>query len=742
MRGARWLILLVIGAILGGVGLTYRVRKAALERDAPPRPKALPLDLTSSAKDWRWTQSRPGEGRAHIEISAAEYRQAKDNSLVALEQVELRLYHKQEGVFDRVTSAGAEFHVAERRLYSEGEVEITLGLPVEGPPPPNRVSIRSSGVTVDALSGKAWTERPTEFRFENGTGQSLGASYDPMAKRVHMTSRAVLDWKPDGPRGQSMRVEAGDLTYEEADSKVWLRPWAKLTRGNTVIESGPAVITMVDGNIRKIEAVKARGADRYPGRALEYAAEELWADVSESGAITKIIGHRSARLVSTAEGSATTVTADRVDLDFAETGGESALARALANGNGMVESRPVAAAGRQPAETRILRSEHILVEMRPGGREIESVETHAPGTLEFRPNTAAQRHRTLEGERLWIGYGPRNQVETFRSVNATTRTEPNAEERKRNRTASVTRSKNLQAGFKGGQLATLEQWDDFHYEEADRKARADRATLDQAAGVVVLEKRARVEDASGATSADHIRLDQRTGDFTATGGVSSSRVPDKKPGSQMLSGQEALQAVASRMTATNGNRLVVYEGNALLWQGASRIQSDRVEIDREKRVMTAVGKVVTQFLEESEKKGSAPVFTVVRAAGMTYTEAGRLAHYTGGAAMTRPGFQASGAEIRAHLAEQGAGSRIDRAYADGKAEIVRTSTGRTITIRGEHAEYYAAEGKVVVRGGEPQLIDSRDGVVRGDELTYYANDDRLLVTGAPERPARSRLRRK
>ncbi len=744
MRGTRWLILLAIGAILGGVGLTYRIRKTALEREAPPRPKALPLDLASSAENWVWTQSMPGEGRPAVEIKAKQYGQAKDNSRITLQDVELRIFHKPGGQLDLVKSARAEFLIAEKRLYSDGEVQITLGLPAEGEPPPNLVSIRTSGVAFDSATGQAWTERPAEFTFEYGTGRSVGASYDPIAKRLEMKSHAVVDYQAAGPRSRPMRVEAGDLTYEEADHKIWLRPWARLRRDRTVIESGPAVLTLLDGAIRKVEAVKAVGTDHYPGRALDYDADTLWVDLSADGAVTKVTGLGNARLVSASERSATRVTADRVDLDFSSANGESVLTRALANGKAAVESRPVGA-GRQPPETRLLRSEIIEVAMRPGGREIETVSTHAQGTLEFLPNTPAQRHRTLEAERMWIGYGRENAIETFRAVNVKTRTEPAAAERGRKRAAALTRSRGLSARFvpATGQLATLEQWDDFQYEEGPRKARADRAILDQASNTLVLEKRARVEDDGGSTAADHIRLDQASGDFTATGNVSSSRLPDKNPASGMLSGAEPLQAVAAKMATTRRNRLVVYEGGAVLWQGANRVEAERVEIDRDKRVLTATGKVATQLLDSPDPKtGGARRFTTVQAAKLVYTDAERLAHYTGGAALARPGLQVKGAEIRALLSQAGGEQSVERAYADGNAEIVRSSPGRTSTFRGEHAVYHAAEQKIVVNGGEPQLADSAKGVVRGSELTYYANDDRLLVTGAPGSPVRSRIRRK
>ena len=218
----------------------------------------------------------------------------------------------------------------------------------------------------------------------------------------------------------------------------------------------------------------------------------------------------------------------------------------------------------------------------------------------------------------------------------------------------------------------------------------------------------------------------------------------------MLSGDEPLQAVAQRMTAKNGNRLVHYEGNVVLWQGASRIEADRVDIDREKRTLVASGKVRTQFAEQSEANKTpapgprppAPLFTVVQSAQMVYTEQNRLAHYTGGVLLVRPGLRVKGAELRAFLAAEGADSRIEKAYADGRVEIDAAGGGRTRRGTGEHAEYYTAEQKIILRGGQPQLVDSKGGSTRGTELTYYANDDRLQVIGAPGQPATSRIRRK
>ena len=72
----------------------------------------------------------------------------------------------------------------------------------------------------------------------------------------------------------------------------------------------------------------------------------------------------------------------------------------------------------------------------------------------------------------------------------------------------------------------------------------------------------------------------------------------------------------------------------------------------------------------------------------------------------------------------------------------RRRTDRTRTGTSDHAEYYTDDERIVLRGGQPQMLDSKKGYTRGAELTYFVNDDRLLVSGSPKERATSRLRRK
>jgi lipopolysaccharide export system protein LptA len=762
MRGARWLLLVAIAAIVVLVGRTYKAQKDILKHQALPKPAELPAGVGSVAEQWEYRRAR--DNNTLVEITAKDFRQAKDSEQIDLTGVELRLHHQSAGTYDLVRSAAATFFSSDERLFSEGEVDITLAVPDGEDPDPKLISIHSSGVTFDTNTGKAETDRPATFTFRNGDGKAVGAFYDPSKHELRMLKDVELDWNPPGPNAKPMKIEATTLYYHEETSEVWLKPWGRLTRENTVVEGYESVIHLENKAIRSVETTRARGSDDYPNRKLRYGADSIWMDFNDDGEIDKVEGDGNAQLVSTSETAETAITASRVEMNFQAGEGQSVLSRVNTFGKSTLKETPLpgpaAASGRQPGETHVLRGESIELKMQPGGRNVESVHVPAAGTLEFIPTVPAQHHRTLTGKDMLIAYGPQNRIDTFRAKDAKTETDPTEDERRRDRGVTRTASRDLLARFEPGsnQMASLEQRGEFTYEEGVRRARAARATLDSKENVMVLEGTARVSDNTGSTAADHIRMDQRTGDFTAEGNVNSIRLPDKgQTNSGMLSGDEPVEAQARRMTSADRNRRVHFEGNVNLWQGADRVQANIVDVDREKQTLAADGAVITNLWEQpkqnegSEGSGGAPpakpaakpVLTVVRASHLVYTDTNRLAIYTGGAVLNRPGMDVKSRELRAYLAEEGADSRLVKAFADGGVEIVQTAADRKRTGKAEHCEYYTENQKVVLRGGEPEFIDSLKGNnTRGVELTYFANDDRLLVNGSPDQPAKSRIRRK
>jgi lipopolysaccharide export system protein LptA len=263
--------------------------------------------------------------------------------------------------------------------------------------------------------------------------------------------------------------------------------------------------------------------------------------------------------------------------------------------------------------------------------------------------------------------------------------------------------------------------------------------------------------------ANHIQLDQATGEFDARGNVSTTHLPDQKPGPPapgpavasgasgdkgggMLDPGEPLQGKADRVVSANHGMQVHYIANAQVWQGGSRVQGDRIDIDRDpkKKSLTADGHVYSQLQDSAKtlpngKPGPLPPTTLVRAQKMTYTDADRLAIYTGDVSMVRVGLTVKCTTLQAYMNDgkpvdgKTPDSRIDRALADGKVEIVQIVAPRQRVGTSEHGEYYTEEGKIVLTGGHPYLKDTKEGDATGDNVTYFTNDDKLIIDGSPKK---------
>ena len=763
MRRTRWLVLAAISFLLIAVGMSYFGRVTLQRKEARKPPRPLLPGIEGTAERWHYRKSNGPKPVA--EISAGRVRMIKEPSKYQLDDVELHLFHKDGGEYDQIKSARAEFDIASGIMFSGGEVEIVRGVKADEPPNGRLLKIRSSGVTFDTTTGHASTDRPASFTFDQGYGSSIGADYDPQARELHLKGRVELHWKGKSP-GKEMLVESGEAYYKERDAKVFLMPWSRLKRDTLTLDAGPAVVALNDGVIRQVDTGQAHGIQDDPDRKVEYAADILRAELNEDGVITKIVGDRNARLVETAATAVTTVTSDRVALDFDASTKDSTLKEAVATGHAVVNSRPVPHPGAQPAETRILKSEAIDLRMRPGGQEIDQVDTRTPAQVEFIPNRPDQPHRWMTGDQVTIRYGSENQIDSFHSVNVTTRTEyasrtvTGPDGKKHPAPPALTWSAEMAAKFdpKTSQLSNLDQSGNFRYQEGDRRSVADRAILDQSTNVITLLKQARVWDPSGSASADKIVMNQKTGDFTAEGHVSSTRMPDKQGASSaMLSSEDPMQAKAARMVSTNKNLLIRYDGGAVAWQGANRVQADHIEIDRDEGVLKAHGHVISQFVDKPKDDSAAgsapgaatippqaPVFTLVKAGDLEYTEDDRVALYSGGVVLNRPGMTVKANRIRAFLndADSDEDSSLNHAIADGAVEIVQATPQRTRTGRSEHAEYYADVQKVILEKGAPEMVDSVKGSTRGMQLTYYANDDRLVVNGQEAKPASSIIYRR
>jgi lipopolysaccharide export system protein LptA len=767
-------VFLALAAILLtlAVAYTYKLRAAKTSAHVIPTPDIDNSHVTK-AQGWQWQKDDPENNRPVVRVTAQSFQGTNAPSTFDLTGVALRLYNKEATTYTYVRSAKALFDEGSGIMKSDGAVFIVMNVPSDKDAEDQNqiaklVRVQTSGVTYETKSGKATTDQPASFEFSDGGGKAVGAEYDPTKHELHLKSQIALDWTGGKPLENALHVEAGDLVYKELEQKVYLSPWSKLKRMNTTIQAENSVVTLVDGKLNQVEGVHAFGTDDRDDRHQDYSGDKMTAFFNEDGVMVNLIAEQNARIASTQTASRTTVTADKADLRFAVqpqpdgAPAESDLHLVLAEGHATATSTPLPQPNVLIAETRILRSEHIELEMKPGGKNVQEIRTPMQGQLEFKPNREMQAHRILDASRLRILYGANNDIETFLAWNASTHTDkPITAPPKDGKPPvppppALTWSDELVAKFapNTNQLATIEQTGNFRYQEGVRRARSKKAFLEQNTNKITLTETAHIWDDTGSTLADKILMDQQTGDIDALGHVVSTREPDKntKPGTSMLDDKQPMQARADLMQNRENNVKVHYQGHAVLWQGANRISADVIDIDRDEQTVHAAGSVVSELVDnKSDDKTNtaaqtAPIFTIVRAPEMLYADDKRLAHYTGNVKLVRDKMTVTSTELRAFLTPKtdsnSDDSSLDHAYADGNVVVFNKGADRTRTGTSEHCEYYPKQSKVVLNGGLAKMVDSVKGTTKGRQLTYYSDDDRLIVEGQKNELAFTQMNKK
>ncbi len=795
-------VVLALAALLviGGVGYTLKLRiEKARRAHVTPVPQIAVGYEAKSPNGWRYDKDDPETGRPMVRLRADSAQATHDPSTLEIHGLALRLYNKAASNYTYVQCGKGFFDERSGLLRSDGQVTIMMNVPSDKDAEnkdeaAKRVRVITSGVTYETKTGKASTDEPAAFVFPKGDGQAVGAEYDPNTKVLHLKSKVTLNWVGDGPPENRMHIESADLVYKEAEQKIYLTPSAKMQRQSTTIEAQNPVVTLDDGRLRQIVGDHGSGQDDREDRHTTYSADKMTGLFDDDGNLVNIIGENNARVVASEPGSRTTLTGNRADLRFAvstkqqangQTQENSDLHLVLADGHAVAESAPLPQPGVQLAETRILRSEHIELEMKPGGREVQEIRTSSQAQLEFKPNRADQAHRIVDCSRLRVIYGEGSYVDTFRAWNVATHTDKPVSTvrvaplqtggapggRATGTPPALTWSDEMTAKFtpNSNQVATIEQAGNFRYEEGVRKAWAKKALVEQNINRITLTDSAHVLDDTGSAIADQIVMNQANGDMNATGHVVSTHEPDRnqKPGTSMLDDTKAMDAQADNMQTRDNNTKVLYEGHAVMWQGANRISANEIDVDRDAQSLHAVGNVVSELVdnkapgtapdqsasakasqpESGADAGKAPIFTIVRAPEVFYRDDTRIAHYTGGVKLIRGKMTVTSKELLAYLTPKSSAnsdqSSLDHAVADGDVSIYHVvAANRTRTGTAMHCEYYTKENKVELSGGTPQMVDSYKGVTKGHKLTYYDDTDRLVVEGEKKQLAYTQMKKK
>ena len=338
-------------------------------------------------------------------------------------------------------------------------------------------------------------------------------------------------------------------------------------------------------------------------------------------------------------------------------------------------------------------------------------------------------------------------------------------------TPQIVRAAELVAKFSpDGEWRTLDENGDVRFEQADRRASADRASIVRATDTIKLDGSPVLSDAMSRTTAARVTINQKSGEIHAGGGVVSTYMGDGS-GSAVNLGAGPGHISADMLSGSTVVGDVTYAGHARLWQGESVLQATQIEIWRDDKKLQARENVVAVFPQatspvkpfgEPAAKAAAapapagPTLWTIHAPLLTYWGDAGKAHLEGGvtaesqqgsmqsstldvflarstarpsassgpqAASNQSGTRQAPASGAAPGAGAMAGQQLQSALAQGGVTVRQGDRVGTA----EQAEYTASDGKFVLSGGHPTIIDAASDATTGHSLTFFVANDTILI---------------
>jgi lipopolysaccharide export system protein LptA len=555
--------------------------------------------------------------------------------------------------------------------------------------------------------------------------------------------------------GLPVTATGGSMEIRRNDRMVVLDTPASVRQGGREISADKISIEL-DADFRARHAI-AQGHPQVTstdprGKSVATATQfDLF--VNSDGWIERVVADGNVECSHEAAGSTDHFTAANVVLNM--TPQHNLLREITATGS-------VKATSRMGPQTRSLETESLLATFGPGPREgqqaVQTVSTLAPGTIE---TASADETTTLHAKKFVAQFASTGHLDTLQGHGGATVTRKIG-----NAAPQIIKAAELAAKFSpDGEWQTLDETGDVHFQQADRQASADRANVVRSTELILLDGSPVLTDSMSRTTAKKVAINQKSGDISATGGVLSTYFPSAQNSAMSLgSGPGHISAETLTGSTTSGH--VTYLGHARLWQGDSVLEANQIEIWRDEKKLQATGSVVANFPQASSPAQpsarlspaktspaksstlasgtpSGPTLWQIRAPMLTYwgdsgkahLETGVTANSQQGSMQSRtldvfltpaaPPRPPSGTPASAKPAQPppSEGRQLDHALALGGVTVRQADRRGTA----DQAEYTASDGRFVLSGGQPTIIDASSDTTTGHSLTFFVANDTILI---------------
>ena len=589
-------------------------------------------------------------------------------------------------------SASATVDAGETELALNGGVQLIAGEDLE-----------ASTAAAQYTEADGVVRMPEAATFVRGDMQASAASaaYERIADRLQLLSGASVALGGDGDTRTTMDAESATVAQREGFMSFG---------GGVSIAAGSLMM----------EAPQARA--------------ELVPDTSQITALALSEGVRVAGSEPGA-GKLRTMAAADIELAYGEDG--SALERADLTGG----ARLALAGAEADTGTEIASSSMEIVFGADGGA-ISSLAARDDVTLEL-PAQGSSPGRHIDADALEVeglsGDGPE---EARFEGGVEYREQPDA-----SGNARVGRAEQLEATLAAG-LSSLEAATfrgGVTFEDGDVVGQGDEARYliaDEAVELVTAEEDGRTPEVvytGGTVRAGRIRVGFVGPQIGAQGAVESVlRDTTGEDGNAEYPGllaAEPVLATANQLTYDGAERLVVYAGAALLWQGDTAFRGGLLVLDEATGNLLIDGAVETAFAitrlnrETDEPETSLSTGT---AESMRYEKELHRVTYTTGARLDGPQGDLQAERIRVQL--QADDVTLDRVTATGSVTLL--VPGRIVS--GDKLVYHDEAGRYEMEGSPVRFVEAvgEEGGCRetlGLTLTFFASADDISVDGQYQR---------
>ncbi len=797
-------LLLVALVVFLAVG---KIKNPFNRRDLP---KQLGVNIQQEANGVTYTQARGG--RTLFKIHASKVVQLKQGNAL-LHDVKIELYGEDGNRVDRIEGGDFEYNQQAGIAVAAGPVEITLMRPgvapaiapkasvgqvvsekLKGAPVASvaeaaaqgEIHVQTRGLIFNQNSGVAKTSQHVDFSMTQGSGSSMGATYESDQGLLVLDHAVELTTK----RGaQTVHIHSQHAEFERDNQLCRLREATADYQGGEAKAGDAKVLFRKDGSAVRLDAMNGFTLATATGGHLAAPSGHMEFDEHNQPRHGHMEGGVTLDSVREASGRRRQMhgTSPTAELEF---NAQGQLRHAHLEQGVIMDSQEQGEQAGQPQRlSRHWRSPIADMEFRDSAHgQIELSTVHGTGgvvvTGESQRGQGAVVPSRLSADEVTGMLGPRSVLTSLNGVG-----HASIEETSETGTRQTTSGDQLTAHFAAApsaakrgtspeaqlQSATVEGHVMLMQfpaakpgapPQAPMRATAGRADYEGQGEWLHLTVSPHVEDGLMQLTADKVDVSRASGDAFAHGNVKASWMdagsagsgkPASSQGIVALGGQGPAHVVAAeaqlRHAVGGTTSEAIFRGHARLWQQANSVAAPVIVLDRERQTLVArttdtaepVRAVLLSAggaeLGNAQGKTNQPSVIRVRGSDLKYSDVERKAvMHAGilGTVVTETGTATSTSNevevtlLPASKAKESGQAQVDKMTARG--HVMLTSEGRRGT--GEQLVYTGATGEYVLTGtaaAPPKMSDPSRGTVTGEALIFHGRDDSVSVEGGGQK---------